>query len=127
MSETDQLLAAAEAELAALQSQVLQQPEPSYGLKQGLYDVGVGTAKSFAGLLDLASLPFVYGANKLGLPTEYGPFTSELKKEIAASTPALQTLGIQPETDVQEYVQYVTPMGVGNVATKGAALKALLK
>ena len=127
MSETDQLLAAAEAELAALQSQALQQPEPSYGLKQGLYDVGVGTAKSFAGLLDLASFPFVYGANKLGLPTEYGPFTSELKKEIAASTPALQTLGIRPETDVQEYVQYVTPMGVGNVATKGAALKALLK
>jgi len=114
MSETDQLLAAAEAELAALQSQALQQPEPSYGLKQGLYDVGVGTAKSFAGLGDLFATPAIAGLNLVGVPAKYGALTSALNEQIGLSEQGLQAVGLQPETDVQEYVQYALPIGQTN-------------
>lgn len=120
MSETDQLLAQAEAELAALQSQVAQQPEPSYGLKQGLYDVGVGSAKMFAGLGDLFATPAIAGLNLVGVPAKYGALTSALNEQIGLSQEGLQAVGLQPETPVQEYVQYALPIGRTNKLAQAA-------
>jgi hypothetical protein len=110
MDPIDAQIAAIEAEIAQLQSEAATPnaaTEPTgYGLKQFAFDLPMGVAKAGAGLADVLSYPVVKGLEYAGAPVE----TFGLSKLLGAGAEAAApTLGVRPDTAMQEAVSFLTP------------------
>jgi soluble lytic murein transglycosylase-like protein len=110
MDDIDLQIQAVRDELAALKAE----PMAGYnslagGAKQGAFDLGAGVATAGAGLVDLLSLPITAAARGLGADpetTRYWALTKELQKAKEGVAP---TIGVAPDTGVQELVSFLTP------------------
>jgi hypothetical protein len=84
--------------------------EPSgYGLRQLAFDVPAGVARAGAGLADVLSYPVVKGLEYAGAPVETFGLSKLLSAGAEAAAP---TLGVRPETEVQELVSFLTPISI---------------
>jgi hypothetical protein len=109
----DPELQALQAELAALQSAINESAvaptatEPTgYGLRQLAFDIPTGVAKAGAGLADVLSYPVVKGLEYAGAPVETFGLSKLLSAGAEAAAP---TLGVRPDTAMQEAVSFLTP------------------
>jgi hypothetical protein len=110
MDPIDAQIAAIEAEIAQLQGEVaapVATTAPTgYSLGQLALDVPVGGAKAVAGLADILSYPVVKGLEYAGAPVE----TFGASKLVGLGAENLASrFGLQPETEVQEAVSFLTP------------------
>jgi len=119
MDEIDAQIEAVRAELAALKAE----PDVGYtslygGAKQGLFDVATGITRAGAGLADVLSYPVVKSLEYAGAPVE----TFGLSKLLSAGAEQVApTLGVKPETDVQELVSFLTPSPLSKAKLLGQA------
>jgi soluble lytic murein transglycosylase-like protein len=110
MATVDEILAQAEMELVqpmltAASSTPATEPT-GYGLRQFAFDLPMGVAKAGAGLADVLSYPVVKGLEYAGAPVE----TFGLSKLLGAGAEAAApTLGVSPDTAMQEAVSFLTP------------------
>jgi soluble lytic murein transglycosylase-like protein len=110
MATVDEILAQAEMELVqpvltAASSTPATEPT-GYGLRQFAFDLPMGVAKAGAGLADVLSYPVVKGLEYAGAPVE----TFGLSKLLGAGAEAAApTLGVRPDTAMQEAVSFLTP------------------
>jgi hypothetical protein len=115
-----------EASLGAAETPTLATEPSGYGLKQGVFDVGVGVTRGVAGLADLLAYLPTKGLQYAGVPTEtWG--ASKLVDALIESDKGLagpgvaEILGVEPRTKVQEAVEFMTP-GPGGKGRLGAQL-----
>lgn len=114
MSDLDVEIAAARAELAALNSEQASVPVPtpeatSYSARQFGFDIPAAAATAGAGLLDVLSLPITAAARGLGASPEEARYFA-LSKELAkAKTDLAQQLDVRPDTLPQEAMSFLAP------------------
>lgn len=114
MSDLDAEIAAARAELAALNSEqaLALAPTPeatSYSARQFGFDIPAAAATAGAGLLDVLSLPVTAAARGLGASPEEARYFA-LSKELAkAKTDLAQQLDVRPDTLPQEAMSFFAP------------------
>lgn len=92
-------------------------PQGVEQVKQAAFDIPVGLAKALAGTADILSYPVVKGLEYAGAPVQ--PFgLSELVK--AGAEQLAPTLGVKPETGLQELVSFVapSPLSKGKLTTQ---------
>jgi hypothetical protein len=114
MSDLDAEIAAARAELAALNSEqesvpIVTPEATSYSARQFGFDIPAAAATAGAGLLDVLSLPITAAARGLGASPEEARYFA-LSKELAkAKTDLAQKLDVRPETLPQEAMSFLAP------------------
>lgn len=121
MATLDEENAALEAENAALEARkaelkqtlstpaagITTQPESGYGVGQFLYDVPMGISRAVLGAADIVAYPFVKGLQYAGADIESWGGT----KFLEAGAPLLaEKLGVRPTTEVQQAVEFMTPV-----------------
>jgi soluble lytic murein transglycosylase-like protein len=124
MDPIDAQIAALEAEIAKEQAALatpapVAAAEPSgYGLRQLAFDVPTGVARAGAGLADVLSYPVVKGLEYAGAPVETFGLSKLLSAGAEAAAP---TLGVRPETEMQELVSFLTPSPLSKAKLLGQA------
>ena len=114
MSDLDAEIAAARAELAALNSEQALAPAPtpeatSYSARQFGFDIPAAAATAGAGLLDVLSLPVTAAARGLGASPEEARYFA-LSQELAkAKTDLAKQLDVRPDTLAQEAMSFFAP------------------
>lgn len=108
MDPIEQENALLEQRIAELEAAMLAPEQESYGLGQLALDVPAGVAKATAGLADLGLMAF----------GQYRPsYQPSQRERVAQSTAQLaETLGLQPDTEVQKAVEFMTPLPGGTKA-----------
>lgn len=114
MATLDEENAALEARIAQLEQTlstpaggITTQPESGYGVGQFLYDVPMGISRGVLGAADVVAYPFVKGLQYAGADIEPWGGT----KFLEAGAPLLaEKLGVRPTTEVQQAVEFMTPV-----------------
>lgn len=96
--------------------------ESGYSWKQLGFDVPVGVAKAGAGLADILSYPVIKGAQLAGVSPETLPTFGMTKLIEAGMQPVAQQYGVRPSTEVQKFIEFVSPSPLSKGKLLGEAV-----